>query len=174
MSFSFALTALFEAEGGYSDHPDDTGGKTRFGVTERLARAYGYEGEMRLLPRELAEKIYRDEFWNPLRLYEIESRFIAAEVLDTAVNMGPYQGARILQEGANLMGAELKVDGIIGDKTLAAVNGLIPRYEKHLYQALNGLQFVRYLELYKSNPTKRGPFIRGWMVRLARFPEMNP
>ena len=88
--------------------------------------------------------------------------------------MGAYRGAMILQQGANLMGAHLHVDGIIGDKTIAAINRITEKYERQLYHALNGLQFVRYLELFKANPPKRGAFIKGWMMRLARFEEMAP
>jgi Glycosyl hydrolase 108 len=34
-------------EGGYSNHPADRGGATRWGVTEAVARAHGYRGDMR-------------------------------------------------------------------------------------------------------------------------------
>ena len=46
-------------EGGYSDHPADTGGATRWGVTERVARAHGYRGDMRSYPRADAVAVYR-------------------------------------------------------------------------------------------------------------------
>ena len=43
---------LIEREGGekFTDHPSDRGGPTRWGVTEAVARAFGYEGDMRTMP----------------------------------------------------------------------------------------------------------------------------
>ena len=46
------IDALIEREGGYVHHPADKGGATCFGVTEAVARANGYVGDMRFLPRE--------------------------------------------------------------------------------------------------------------------------
>ena len=46
------IDALIEREGGYVDHPADKGGPTCFGITEAVARAHGYAGPMRQLPRE--------------------------------------------------------------------------------------------------------------------------
>ncbi len=57
MNFDTAFTKVLGHEGGFSDHPDDPGGKTRFGVTEAVARRVGYKGEMRELPLDLAKQI---------------------------------------------------------------------------------------------------------------------
>ena len=46
-------------EGGFSDHPADRGGATRWGITEAVARAHGWTGPMREFPRAEAEAIYR-------------------------------------------------------------------------------------------------------------------
>ena len=51
------IDGLIEREGGYVSHPADTGGPTCFGITEAVARAHGYAGSMRQLPREEAERI---------------------------------------------------------------------------------------------------------------------
>ena len=45
------IEALLDREGGYVDHPADKGGPTCFGITEAVARAHGYAGPMRQLPR---------------------------------------------------------------------------------------------------------------------------
>ena len=36
------LASVIYLEGGYTDDPDDPGGKTKYGITERVAREYGY------------------------------------------------------------------------------------------------------------------------------------
>ena len=43
------IDALIEREGGYSNHPADRGGPTKFGITEAVARAHGFSGAMREL-----------------------------------------------------------------------------------------------------------------------------
>ena len=57
------IEELIEREGGYVNHPNDKGGPTRFGITERVARAHGYSGAMALLPRNEAAAIYRRLYW---------------------------------------------------------------------------------------------------------------
>ena len=54
MDFDTAFTTLLKHEGGYSDHPADPGGKTRFGITEAVAHEVGYRGDMRELRDLLA------------------------------------------------------------------------------------------------------------------------
>ncbi len=41
-------------EGGYVNHPDDKGGPTKWGITEKVARSHGYRGDMGDLTREQA------------------------------------------------------------------------------------------------------------------------
>ena len=45
------IDALIDREGGFVDHPADSGGPTCFGITQAVARAHGYAGPMRQLPR---------------------------------------------------------------------------------------------------------------------------
>ena len=45
------IGTVFALEGGYSDNPADPGGKTNHGVTEQVARANGYQGDMKALPK---------------------------------------------------------------------------------------------------------------------------
>ena len=55
------INGIIEREGDYVDNPDDSGGPTRWGITEREARANGYTGAMQALPRYLTYNVYRDE-----------------------------------------------------------------------------------------------------------------
>ena len=59
MDISAPIDEVIAREGGYGHHPADRGGPTNFGITQAVARANGYAGDMRKLPRTLAETIYR-------------------------------------------------------------------------------------------------------------------
>ena len=55
--FESLFNRLMEHEGGYINHPNDPGGETMWGVTKRVARANGYTGSMRNLPKSTAQVI---------------------------------------------------------------------------------------------------------------------
>jgi lysozyme family protein len=87
--FQAAVDGVLKIEGGYSDRAADRGGATNFGITERLARQYGYQGNMLDLPRDKAIDIYRREFWDPLNLDNEVSQTVAETLFQMAVNSGP-------------------------------------------------------------------------------------
>lgn len=159
---SKALVKLFGIEGGYVNDPGDPGGETKYGICKR---SYPHVN-IAALTIEQASEIYRKDFWGILRLDRIQNQTIAEELLDTAVNCGVGTSARIAQEAVNLTNypdPDIPVDGKIGSATLAAINGhrSLPAY----YKALNGLQFVRYMEIVKRNP-KQEKYFRGWLKRV--------
>jgi lysozyme family protein len=45
------IEGILGKEGGYVNNPNDKGGPTRWGITQTTARAYGYSGDMKALPR---------------------------------------------------------------------------------------------------------------------------
>ena len=124
------LDELIDREGGYVDHPADRGGVTKFGITDAVARAHGYRGAMRELPRREAVAIYRRLYW--LRpgfdkVAETSAR-LAAELFDTGANMGPAVAATFLQRALTALNRngkdypDLEPDGRIGEQTLAALD----------------------------------------------------
>lgn len=158
MNFDQAFDILLKHEGGYSDHAADPGGKTRFGITEAVAREVGYRGDMRELPVDLAKRIYKDRYWDAVRAEELPAA-IRYAVFDAAVNSGPRQAIRWLQRavGAN-------DDGIIGPQTLAAVRAADP--ERVLRRVLAArLRFMAGLPNWPA-------FGRGWARRIADLMEM--
>ena len=158
MNFDQAFTTLLKHEGGFSDHPADPGGKTRFGITEAVAREVGYRGDMRELPIDLAKRIYKDRYWDAVRAEELPAA-IRYAVFDAAVNSGPRQAALWLQRAVGV-----KDDGIIGPQTLAAVHAADP--ERLLRRSLS--QRLRFM----TNLPNWGSFSRGWARRLADLMEM--
>ena len=174
MSFDHAFATVVGEEGDFSNDPNDSGGETRFGVTEALARKYGYVGDMRELPFETAKDIYLLEFWTPLGLYAIDKRSpgVALELFDTGVNMGTEIAARFLQRCLNAFNNlarfydDVPVDGEIGPKTIEAFERFIDRRggegEEVLLKGLNCLQGARYIELAESR-SKDETFVYGWI-----------
>ena len=158
MNFDQAFDILLKHEGGFSDHAADPGGKTRFGITEAVAREAGYRGDMRELPMDIAKRIYKSRYWDAVRANELPEA-VRYAVFDAAVNSGPRQAIRWLQRAV-----VVKDDGIIGPQTLAAVRAADP--ERLLRRFLS--QRLRFM----TNLPNWGSFSRGWARRIADLMEM--
>jgi lysozyme family protein len=157
MNFDQAFDALLKHEGGYSDHAADPGGKTRYGVTEAVAREVGYRGEMRELPLELAKRIYRERYWDAVKADQLPDA-VRYLVFDAAVNSGVKQAARWLQRAVNV-----KDDGVIGPMTLLAANQSNPEALVRRYLS----QRLRFMSDLANWPA----FGRGWARRIADLME---
>lgn len=153
MTFDQAFDRLLGFEGGYSNHPQDTGGETMWGVTAWVARQHGYMGLMRDLPRSTAQAIYRKMYWDACRCDELPDR-INYVVFDGAVNSGTSQSIVWLQRA-------LKVhdDSIIGPVTIrAACESIDP--------LLPARMLAHRLRMMSSLSTWPA-FGRGWANRIA-------
>lgn len=153
MTFDDAFAALLKHEGGFSDHAADPGGKTRYGVTEAVARAEGYTGAMKDYPLAEAKKVYRRRYWAAMRLDEIrpEVRF---DLFDAAVNSGVGTATTWAQRIL-----KVKADGVLGPVTLQALATCNPAKFCAQYNGLR-LQFLTSLPTWPS-------FGRGWARRIA-------
>jgi lysozyme family protein len=153
MNFLTAFEKLLKHEGGFSDHSADPGGKTRYGITEAVARDVGYRGDMRELPLDLAQRIYKDKYWDAVQAeaLPVDVRYI---VFDGAVNSGITQSAKWLQRACGV-----KDDGIVGPATIRAANSLA---SDGLKRRILG-QRLRFMATLPNWPA----FGRGWANRIA-------
>lgn len=153
MTFDEAFDRLLGHEGGYSDHPADKGGKTMWGVTERVARAHGYTGPMRDFPRDQAKAIYRKSYWDPVKADQLpkHTRF---DVFDGAVNSSVKQSIKWLQQAVGTSS-----DGAIGPKTLAAVAAENP---ERISKRYNGFRLA-----FLADRPNWDSFSEGWVRRIA-------
>ena len=175
MNLDLLIDDLIDREGGYVHHHADRGGATCWGVTEAVARAHGYAGPMRALPREEACAIYRRLYWFRPGLDQVAARAprLAAELFDTAANMGPGTAVAFLQRVLNALnrGArdypDLVNDGAVGPRTLRALDAFLhvraPGGETVLLKAVEALQGERYLTLAERRPANEA-FLYGWLA----------
>jgi len=140
-----AIDDLIIREGGYVNHLGDKGGPTKYGITESVARAHGYNGNMQDLPRDIAERIYLETYYIKTGIARVRHPALAEELLDSAVLHGPSRAISWLQQALNaLEDAGLLTDGELGPKTLAALDAYMTKRrdggELVLVRALNCLQ----------------------------------
>lgn len=181
LSVESLIEEVIDREGDYVNHPADRGGPTRWGITESVARAQGYVGAMRALPRDLASDIYRRIYWRTPGFDQVARRAprIAAEMFDTGVNMGTGAAVGFLQRALNALNRsardypDIAVDRAIGPATMHSLDGLLrargPRAETVLLRAIEALQGERYIALAERRPSQEA-FLYGWLAnRIGSF-----
>jgi lysozyme family protein len=158
VNFLTAFDKLLKHEGGYSDHAADPGGKTRYGITEAVAREVGYRGDMRELPLELAQRIYKERYWDAVQAEALppDVRYI---VFDGAVNSGVAQSSKWLQRACGV-----KDDGVIGPITIRAASTL---HSEGLRRRILA-QRLRFMAKLPNWPA----FSRGWANRICDLLEV--
>lgn len=171
----FIKEIVKDIEGGYTNDPDDSGGETNHGITIAVARAYGYEGDMKDLSVDMALDILVERYWKVPRFDKIQPicEIVAMELLDTGINMHPSVAATFLQRALNVLnnGAKLfpdiTADGNIGPMTIAALKAFIAARGdngiKVLFNMLNSQQSMRYIELAERRP-KDEKYEFGWQL----------
>lgn len=174
--FEPIIDRIIAVEQGFVDHPDDSGGPTNYGITVAVARANGYHGDMRELPKSLAREIYRQRYIvrpNFDKVAAIHAE-IGYELVDTGVNMGVARASTFFQRVLNVFNmrgsryADLFVDGDVGEVTLQALRAYL-RWrgrdgELVMLRALNCLQGTFYIELAEARP-KDESFVFGQILQ---------
>jgi lysozyme family protein len=160
-AFNASLPFVLRWEGGFVDHPDDPGGRTNRGVTQKVYDAWRRgqglrQRDVRAIADDEVSAIYESGYWVPPRC-DLLARELDLVQFDTAVNMGVRRAVRYLQ-GA--VGCE--VDGDFGPITERASATCDP-----------GSTIVKYCdarEAYYRNLATTRPrlavFLKGWLNRL--------
>lgn len=178
MNFESFIDTVIAKEQGFCDNPADHGGPTNFGITEVVARANGYTGQMCDMPESFAREVYRKRYIAVPMFDKVAelSPSIGAKMIDAGVNMGPGTISTMLQRWLNALNArgsrypDMFVDGRIGQVTLDALSKFL-RWrgadgERVLLNALNSTQAVRYLEIAERDQTQED-FLYGWLLNRA-------
>lgn len=193
--FNLAIDLVLDLEGGFQNHPEDWGnynayddqgnyvpyqerkGRTLQSGTNRgistalyssLAKREVSEEEIRTITEEQAKAIYKTVFWDGVKGDLILHQQIANLIFDTHVNHGGY-GKKMVQRVLNHLGFALEEDGIVGAKTLAAINQADPA---ELHDSILDIRILKYQEL-AAKRADNDRFLQGWLNRLKKFPRMK-
>lgn len=179
------LPFILRWEGGFVNDPADAGGATNKGVTIATWRNVGYDkdgdgdidvDDLKLITdADVRDRVLVPHYWNRWKADQIRSQKVANILVDWVWGSGKH-GIVIPQR---LLGVE--PDGIVGNKTLAAVNGADPnrlfdaifaarmkflnditaesiaKYEKRIGRRATESELMK-------NTNKR--FLKGWTRRL--------
>jgi len=114
-AFTRALEQLLRDEGGFVRNPEDPGGATRFGISQRQYPDVDIEH----LTRAQAAAIYYRDWWQRYRYSDLPG-VAGAKLFNLAVNIGPEPATRCLQRALRACGSPVTEDGEIGTATRAA------------------------------------------------------
>ena len=178
--FNKAVKVVLKNEGKFNDDPHDAGHATAYGISLRFLVLSGIDLNadntvdikdiLALTPFE-AKKIYKKEWWDKYKYGNIQSQPIATKIFDLAVNMGSKQAHLLAQRAINQVGINvykfetIKEDGILGSKSIAAINFIDNRQkELTLLYAIRDNAVKFYIEIASNNSNLKR-FLAGWISR---------
>lgn len=165
-NFELALAHVLRAEGGFVDLKNDRGGATNFGITRVTLETWRglpvTAADVKALTIEEAGMIYRKLYWDHYGLDAIKEPRIALAVFDQIVNRRATEVVRGIQVRLGAaFGRQLAIDGVLGPKTLDALNSV--RADKLMTEIVISAQSA-YLEIVERRPDQV-EFLPGWLAR---------
>ena len=171
--FYSVIGKSFDFEGGYSNNKHDRGGETNYGITNIFMEQYKHAlpdkkvKPIREITKEDAYKLY-NAMWNQHNLGHVRDKSIALLLNDYMINSNEWKVAERVQRILNKKGHTIKVDKIIGPRTIEAINNTDKRWliEEILQDRYNH---------YRSNvaeDTSQIHNFKGWINRLNKIAEL--
>lgn len=159
-AFDAALPFVLSWEGGFVNHPNDPGGATNKGVTQKVyddwrARQGKSARDVRQLQDEELQAIYQTDYWLPPRCDLLRQQLDLVQ-FDTAVNMGVGRALRFLQSSLGCA-----VDGQFGPVTQRAAADCDLTATITTYCSEREAFYRRLAENAKLEV-----FLKGWLNRL--------
>lgn len=158
--FEIAIVKTLAREGGskYTETPGDTGGATKYGISQR---AYPHLN-IKALTEADAKAIYKRDYWDKVQGDSINSQSAAESIFDFAVNAGVSTAIKAAQvSAAAVTRIDIAVDGALGPQSLVAINNADERFFTAVY-ALQKIQ--RYAAICNKN-REQSKFLLGWVNR---------
>lgn len=150
-------------EGGFVNDPDDSGGATMKGVTLATFRKfYGANKTIDDLKRITEAQwlhIFKTGYWDVFRGDDIDNQSVANMCVDWLYNSGTAAIKRVQK----IVG--VVDDGIVGDKTVAAINA---RQAEPLFEQIKAARIAFVETIARNNPSQR-KFLQGWKNRINSY-----
>lgn len=162
---SILFPFILSFEGGYVNDPDDRGGATNKGVTLSTWRRVGYDKDgdgdidvddlRQLSDDDIYNLVFKPHYWDRCRADNLDSQAVANILVDWTW----ASGAWAIKHTQQLLG--VKADGVVGPKTLAAINNANP---EELFRKI----WVRREQHFRDCAARPGQnkFLKGWLRRL--------
>lgn len=154
VNFEDIIVKVLHHEGGYVNDPKDPGGETNFGIAKRSHP----DVDIKNLTEQKAKAIYKEHYWDRNKVESLPEN-LRHIYFDMCVNQGKGRAVKIIQRSANAKGANLKVDGGLGPKTLAAINDSNVELER-----VRAYRVKYYADLVTRKPDLE-KFYYGWYKR---------
>lgn len=146
-------------EGGYSCDPDDRGGCTMMGVTlNTYRRYYGASrtcSDLKRITDEQWVTIFKAGYWDKMKADQIGNQSLAELCVDMCWMSGTTTAIMRIQR---VLGC--KADGIVGPKTLYALN----KSPRANYEALWQMRYNWLCQIASVGNNRK--FLKGWLNRL--------
>lgn len=150
--FERAMKFIRVVEGGKFNHPNDPGGFTNMGLTQRDYPKL----DLHNLTRKQADDIFYKDYWKKSAASKLPYPAYIS-YFDSVVNTGAGRANKILQEVVGV-----RADGVVGNQTLKAIESYANPEKLALAIADRKQKF--YLNLISKN-SKFKSFIKGWTRR---------
>lgn len=170
-NFQYAVEKIIRHEGGLSNHKDDKGSWTKYGISLRYLQNENFDlngdgiiskEDVIHLTRTEADKIYYKEWYLKHKYNLIKDKIVMTDIMDFSINTGASQCHKTLKRAINrIVINQVPVDSVLDDGTIALINSL---NQVEFHKALNQEQEKFYRLLVKNNPAL-SVFINGWLRR---------
>ena len=165
------VNTILKHEGGYVNHPNDRGGPTNFGITQKTLEGWRKKPvsieDVQNLTEEEARTIYKTNYFLAPKIDKLPE-VIQPQMFDMSINHGSGRAVKILQDTLNDK-IPTGIDGGIGPQT---IRNSIEYMDSFDSRELNNTMVEKRIQFFKSivrNNESQAVFLKGWIKRAKTF-----
>lgn len=178
--FKPIVEKTFKFEGGFQNSASDSANYCKGTLigTNRGISAIGYAGylgrcptvaEIKAITPEIAENVYKKNYWNPVQGDTIKSQSVAHIMFDSHIASGG-EGIKRIKNAINAVAKKIVFSNINSSAITAEqaneINALNP---KDVFDKIHAGEVANRKRLAEINPDKYEKFLKGWLSRLNQI-----